>query len=134
MIYVFLKENISKDNIINIIPIERRIVVVPKNGMRKYPARNVPNMLPAVEMAYKFPIVFPMSFFKSFISLLLSFAAYGEMIPRKKLVGANKNREENNEDISNLGMFMKMLGIISLSQKDIRIRIPDIMIILLKFS
>lgn len=47
----FLRGVIIREKIIRMIPMEKSIVVVPKKGIKKYPARNVPKILPAVEMA-----------------------------------------------------------------------------------
>ena len=45
-----------------------RIFVLPKSGIKTKPAKNVPTILPMVEIAYKFPTVLP-EFSSFFISI-----------------------------------------------------------------
>lgn len=48
------------------------------NDKRKKPVKNVPIILPSVEIAYKFPTVFP----EVCKEVILNFAAYGGIIPK----------------------------------------------------
>ncbi len=61
-------------------------LVFPKYVIKKNPAKNVPTMLPIVEIADRFPTVLPVD-----VSLCsLSFTAYGENIPSAMLAGVKR--------------------------------------------
>lgn len=74
---------------------------VQKNGIKKNHARNVPNILQAVDRAYRFQTVVQ----QLVIFFIFSFATYGDIIPSNMLAGENKIIDDTTELIFKLSVI-----------------------------
>lgn len=97
-----------------------KILFVQKNGIKKNHAKKVPNILQAVESAYRFHIVVQ----QLVIFLILSFATYGEIIQSKTLAGENNIIDDITELIFKLSVIHDI--VFNIRYFDIRVRVMKI--------